>query len=144
MIIFLFADFTYKYCVQFYQHMIQQYIFLQKHRLEDFILFHFTCLSKHCISLYIQFRIITCHIRNITKCVCQKAVLAVLICMCVNTCICMVDRWPNMLLSLTPQRSFAFLGVSFQRDIQIATEMHFHVTFRRSYAIFNTFIISLL
>lgn len=138
MIIFLFADFTYKYCVQFYQHMIQQYIFLQKHRLEDFNLFHFTCLSKHCISLYIQFRIITCHIRNITKCV------PVLICMCVNTCICMVDQWPNMILSLTPQRSFAFLGVNFQRDIQIATEMHFHVTFRPSYPIFNTFIISLL
>lgn len=78
-------------------------------------MFHYiTCLSKHCISLYIQFRIITCHIRNITKCVCQIAVLAVLICMCVNTCICMVDRWPNMLLSLTPQRSFAFWGSIFR------------------------------
>lgn len=138
MIIFLFADFTYKYCVQFYQHMIQQYIFLQKHRLEDFILFHFTCLSKHCISVYIQFRIITCHIRNITKCV------PVLICMRVNTCN-MHGRSMTQHASFpyTP-KEFCFLGVNFQRDIQIATEMHFHVTFRRSYAIFNTFIISLL
>lgn len=138
MIIFLFADFTYKYCVQFYQYDIVVYFYKNTDLRTSFCF-----ITLHVLALHQCIHTVQNHHMSHQKYMYNK------VCSCINMHVCQYMYMHGRSVAqhasfpYTP-KEFCFLGVNFQRDIQIATEMHFHVTFRRSYPIFNTFIISLL